>query len=88
MSDEDLQGVPGEHLLFEGLVARLIADIRCPTPLPYDTKKVAGKTTTLDQLLAVESIVDEAGGVVEWAELLGLDGSAVREHLLREAGLA
>ena len=87
MSDADLEGRPGEHLLFQGLVSRLLADIKCPTPLPYDASKVGGRATTRDQLLAIEAILDEAGGVVEWSELLGLDGVAVREQLLREAGL-
>ena len=40
-----------------------------------------------DQLEAIEAVVDEHGSVGEWAELLGLDSSAVRAQVLREAGL-
>jgi hypothetical protein len=87
MANEEREHTPGEHLLYQAVMHRLLSDLNCPTPLPYGATKVGGRTTLLDQLLAVEAIVDEDGGVVEWSELLGIDGSAVRELLLREAGL-
>jgi hypothetical protein len=86
LSDQDLEGRPGEHLLFMAVLDRLAKDLSCPTPLRYGAVKVGGRTTMLDQLLAIEEIIDDEGGLAEWTHLIGLDAAAVREQVLRAAG--
>jgi hypothetical protein len=78
---------PGEHLLFAAVAKRLIEDIRHPRPISGPPSR-NGATSVLDQLTAVEWLVDDHGGLQAWAELLGLDASYMRAQLLCQAGLA
>jgi hypothetical protein len=86
--DLDMRDQPGEFLLARAVFDRLIEDARHPRPLSALDKNPGGRTTIVHQLAAIETLVDPHGGANEWAELLGLDGQAVRSQLLREAGLS
>jgi hypothetical protein len=82
--DQDVRAMPGEYLLAQALFARLISDVRHPRPRRV-LHASAGATTVRHQLAAVEALGGDA--VEEWADLLNLDSSCLRTHLLREAGL-
>jgi hypothetical protein len=73
--------------LFQALVTRLIDDIRHPRPAPGQNSP-SGATTLADQVLAIEWLMGDHGGLQDWCDLLGLDGACLQAQLLREAGLA
>jgi hypothetical protein len=79
-----MQALPGEYLLARAIFARLIEDVKAPRPRRV-AHGSAGSTTVQDQLSAIEALVGD--GIMEWAHLLNLDASYLRDHLLREAGL-
>ena len=81
------ESLPGPYLLFAAVAHRIVEDIRAPRPHRVLHKNGASTTLT-HQRDAIECLVDPQGGVVEWAELLGLDGDWVREQLMVRAGLA
>jgi hypothetical protein len=83
-----MRNAPGERLLFEAVMARIVQDIRHPRPISPMEKNSGGRTSTLDQLSAIECIIDPHGGVAEWAELMNLDGDWVRQRLLEQSGLS
>jgi hypothetical protein len=86
--DLDRRDLPGELALFMAVADRIVEDIRNTRPISPLEKKTGGRTTTIDQLLAIESLCDPDGGVSEWAGLLGLDPDWIREQLMILAGLS
>ena len=82
--DIDLRDTPGEYLLAKAIFSRIVEDARHPRP-----RRVAhasgGVTTVQHQLAAIEALIGDA--IEEWADLLDVDASALRDHLMREAGL-
>jgi hypothetical protein len=85
--DRERRDLPGELALFKAVADRLVDDIRNPRPLPPSQKKTGGRTTTLDQLSAIETLCDPDGGISAWAVLIGLDPDLLREKLMVLAGL-